>query len=212
MKLQTVDLPSLSVRAAIGGVNKDARTVDLIFSTGAPADRMDLWSGNRFREVLSMNPAHVRLDRLNSNAPLLDSHSACSLGSVLGTVQPGSARLESGKGIATVRFSKRADVEPIWNDVVDEIVRSVSIGYRVYKFQEETPKGGGTPTRTAIDWEPFEISMVPMPVDVGARVRSGDKSDTNACEIISSRALSPVITDADRVRNLRFAIAHQETV
>jgi hypothetical protein len=186
VKAQTVDLPVLSVRADVGGVNKDARTVDLIFSTGASVDRMDYWSGKRYIEKLSMDPAHVRLDRLNAGAPLLDAHSAYSVGDVLGAIQPQSARIEKGKGVATVRFSKRDAVEPIFQDVVDGIIRNVSVGYRVYKFVEDTPKDGGTPTRTAIDWEPFEISMVPMPADVGARVRGGDKTNTNACEIVAN--------------------------
>jgi hypothetical protein len=199
---QTVDMPALCVRASVGTVNKEARTVDLIFSTGAAVDRMDPWTGKRYREVLSMDPAHVRLDRLNAGAPLLDAHSAYSIASVIGAVQPGSARLEKGQGLATVRFSKRDAVEPIWNDVVDEIIRSVSTGYKVYKFQEDTPRDGGIPTRTAIDWEPFEVSMVPMPADVGARVRSGDKTHTNPCVIIAR-----VVEDADRQRRFRLAAA-----
>jgi hypothetical protein len=174
-------------------VNKEARTVDLIFSTGAAVDRMDWYSGKRYREVLSMDPAHVRLDRLNAGAPLLDAHSAYSVGDVLGAVEPDSARIENKQGIATVRFSKRDSVEPIFGDVVDGIIRNVSVGYRVYKFVEDTPKDGGIPTRTAIDWEPFEVSMVPMPADVGARVRSGDKTNTNACELIT-RAHAPPTT------------------
>jgi hypothetical protein len=198
----TVDMPALCVRASVGTVNKEARTVDLIFSTGAAVDRMDPWTGKRYREVLSMDPAHVRLDRLNAGAPLLDAHSAYSIASVIGAVQPGSARLEKGQGLATVRFSKRDAVEPIWNDVVDEIIRSVSTGYKVYKFQEDTPRDGGIPTRTAIDWEPFEVSMVPMPADVGARVRSGDKTHTNPCVIIAR-----VVEDADRQRRFRLAAA-----
>lgn len=208
MHPQTVDLPSLSVRASVGTINKDARTVDLIFSTGASVDRMDYWSGKRYREVLSMDPAHVRLDRLNAGAPLLDAHSAYSVGDVLGAVQPDTARILNKQGVATVRFSKRESVEPIWGDVVDGIIRSVSVGYRVYKFVEDSPKDGGTPTRTAIDWEPFEVSMVPMPADTGARVRSGDKSDTNACVILARDLISPSIADADRARRLRFALAH----
>jgi hypothetical protein len=202
VKAQTVDLPVLSVRADVGGVNKDARTVDLIFSTGASVDRMDYWSGKRYIEKLSMDPAHVRLDRLNAGAPLLDAHSAYSVGDVLGAIQPQSARIEKGKGVATVRFSKRDAVEPIFQDVVDGIIRNVSVGYRVYKFVEDTPKDGGTPTRTAIDWEPFEISMVPMPADVGARVRGGDKTNTNACEIVAN---GDSTADADRARVLQLA-------
>jgi len=201
VKTQTVDFPALDVRATVGRIDDDARTVDLIFSTGAAVLRSDYWSGKQYREVLSLDPKHVRLDRLNAGAPLLDSHSAWSVGDVLGTVQPESARLEKGQAIATVRFSKRADVEPIWQDVRDGIVRSVSIGYRVYKFEEDTPKDGGAPTRTAIDWEPFEVSMVPMPADVGARVRAGDKSHTNPCVIVTA------VTDADRLRRLRLARA-----
>ncbi len=160
---------------------------------------MDFWTGKRYREVLSMDPAHVRLDRLNAGAPLLDAHSAYSIGDVLGAVQPDTARLEKGRGVATVRFSKRDAVEPIFNDVADGIISNVSVGYRVYKFVEDTPKDGGTPTRTAIDWEPFEVSMVPMPADVGARVRAGDKSQTNPCVIETSRDLRAIQHDRVRV-------------
>lgn len=207
MNQQTVDLCALSVRAAVGSVNKDARTVDLIFSTGAAVERMDYWTGKRYREVLSMDPAHVRLDRLNSGAPLLDAHSAYSVGDVLGAVKPASARIENKLGLATVRFSKRDDVQPIFDDVVDGIINSVSVGYRVYKFVEDTPKDGGIPTRTAIDWEPFEVSMVPMPADVGARVRSGDKSGTNACVILNGAPATPGAQDVDRARRVRLARA-----
>jgi hypothetical protein len=196
-----IDLPPLSFRADVGSVNEDKRTVDLIFSTGAAVIRTDYWSGKQYREVLSMDPKHVRLDRLNAGAPMLDGHMGWSVGDVLGTVEPDSARIDKGKGLATVRFSKRDTVEPVFQDVKDGILRSVSVGYRVYKFQEDTPKDGGLPTRTAIDWEPFEVSLVPMPADVGARVRNGDKSDCNSCEIIRSRSLS----DADRIRRFRLA-------
>lgn len=178
--------------------------MELIFSTGASVDRMDYWSGKRYIEKLSMDPAHVRLDRLNAGAPLLDAHSSYSVSDILGAVQPDSARIEKGKGVATVRFSQREAVAPIFTDVVDGIIRNVSVGYRVYKFVEDSPKDGGTPTRTAIDWEPYEVSMVPMPADVGARVRNGDKSDTNACVIVRGTVST---TDADRLRRLRLAQA-----
>lgn len=207
MKSQsTVDLPALCVRAAIGSVNEEARTVDLIFSTGAAVDRIDYWTGKRYREVLSLDPKHVRLDRLNAGAPLLDAHSAYSVGDILGAVEPGSARMEKGRAVATVRFSKRADVEPIWGDVRDGIIRSVSTGYRVHRFEEVAGKDGAIPTRTATDWEPYEVSMVPMPADFGARVRSGDKSDTNPCVILRAAELATT-EDADRFRRLRLARA-----
>ena len=69
----------------------------------------------------------------------------------------------------------------------DGIIRSVRVGYRVYKFEETTGKGANAlPVRKAIDWEPFEVSMVPIPADAGAKVRSGS-ADANPCEIVAVR-------------------------
>lgn len=165
-------------------MNADARTVDLVFSTGAAVDRMDYWSGKRYREVLSMEPKAIRLERLNAGAPLLNAHSSYSLGSVMGAVVDGTASVSKGQGRATVRFSRRADVEPFFQDVVDGIMRAVSVGYRVHKF-EETTGADGVAVRTATDWEPYEVSLVPMPADIGARVRSGEQSDVNLCVVVT---------------------------
>lgn len=191
----------LAFRADFSSINEEKRTVGLVFSTGAPVTRFDWASGKRYREVLSMEPAHVRLSRLNSVGSLLDAHSAWSVGDVLGAVEPGSARIEKSQGLADVRFSRRDQVEPIWQDVRDKILRSVSVGYNVYRYVEDAGKDGQIPTRTAIDWEPYEISLVPMPADIGARVRSGDKSCTHPC-VIEIRQ-----EDADRLRRFRLALA-----
>ena len=80
---QTIDAPPLCVRAEVGVVNEDARTVELIFSTGAAVDRVDWYNGKRYIEVLSMKPEHVRLARLNAGAPLLNTHSSWSLDDII---------------------------------------------------------------------------------------------------------------------------------
>jgi hypothetical protein len=182
-----VDLPPLCVRAEVASVSDENRTVDLIFSTGAGVERMDWWTGDRYIEQLALSPKNVRIERLNAGGPLLDAHSAYSISDQIGTVEPGSVKLTGKEARATVRFSKRAQVEPIWQDVRDGIIRSVSVGYRVHKFEEEK-SGNQLPVRTAVDWEPFEISLVPMPADAGARVRSGDKTGTNTCVIVTRGA------------------------
>ena len=74
---------------------------------------------------------------------------------------PGSrGKAEHFVGRATVRFSDRADVEPIWQDVKGGIIRNVSVGYRVqtYEIREEE---GAVPVWTAVDWQPLELSAVP---------------------------------------------------
>lgn len=199
--LKTVAVPPLDLRAAVGDVNDATRTVDLTFSTGADVIRYDWDTGRRFIERLSMDPKHVRLDRLNGGAPLLNAHSAYSLSDQIGIVEPNSARLDGKVGVATVRFSKRADVEPFYQDVRDKILRNVSVGYRVHRF-EETAGKGEMPVRLATDWEPFEISMVPMGADAGARTRSSKDVQTNPCVIVA-----PGLTDPDRNRLFRLAHA-----
>lgn len=149
--------------------------------------RYDWSTGQAYLEKLSLDPAHVRLGRLNSGAPLLDSHSSYRLANQIGVVADGTAALDSKRGTATVRFSRRADVDPIWADVQDRIVRNVSVGYMVYEYEEVPAKRkGDLPARLAIDWEPYEISMVPMQADVGAQTRDGQSAlRMNQCRVIT---------------------------
>jgi hypothetical protein len=141
------------------------------------------------------------MERLASGtAPLLDTHSAYSLANQIGVVD--MAALVGKRGEATVRFSKRDEVEPFYQDVLDKIIRNNSLGYRVYRFEDTGEAKRGYPVLLATEWEPYEISMVPMGADVGARTRSHKQIDTNPCVIVRSG-----MTDADRARNFRLAMA-----
>lgn len=179
-----MQMPPLSIRAAVSSFNDEDRTVELIFTTGAPVERFDWMTGKRYLETLSLEPGHVRLERLNDGGPLLDAHSAWSVSDQLGTVVPGSVTLSKKEARATVRFSRREAVDGIWQDVRDGIIRSVSVGYRVYRFEETEGKGNVLPVRRAVDWEPFEASLVPIPADAGAKVRDGKSDEANSCEIV----------------------------
>jgi hypothetical protein len=188
MDPRVVKMPPLSVRADLGprSIDEDSRTVELIITTTTGVRRRDFWTGKEYVEVLSMDPAHIRLDRLNDGAPLLDSHNSFSVADQLGAVVPGSVELMKKALVGKVRFSKREAVEPVWQDVKDGIVRNVSVGYRVYRFEETVGKDNTLPIRKAVDWEPFEVSMVPIPADAGAKVRAGDSDDANECEVVST--------------------------
>jgi hypothetical protein len=204
MKDRTIELLPLSFRADVSSINRERRTCEAIFSTGAAVDRVD-FAGRKFREKLSLEPRHVRLERLNDGAPVLNAHHAETIADVVGTVEPGSARIEGGRGLARLRFSQRAAT--LFADIADGIVRAVSIGYRVYKFAEADGPDS-IPVRTAIDWEPFEISVVPIAADAGASVRA-DPAEMNRCTIVTddtSDAARPR-TDADRLRQLEAANA-----
>ena len=202
----SIQMPPLERRAAVSTVNPAERTAEVVFSTGADVVRYDFDTGRKFTERLSLDPAHVRLDRLNGGAPLLNSHAAGELADIIGVVEPGSARLAPGEARATVRFSKRLAVEKIFADVCDGIVRAVSCGYRVHKFMEQPTKRDEVPVRLAVDWEPFELSMVAMGADAGASVRGHNNVVTNSCLLTYASER----TDADRLRRLRLAQAQAQ--
>ena len=188
LRTQTVELPSLVLRADISAVDRKTRTVELIFSTGAPVTRFDWMSGATYVETLSLKPEAVRLDRLNAGAPLLNTHGTYDLRDVIGAVVPASAKVDGKQGTATVRFSKRADVEPIFQDVEDKIIRNVSVGYKVHKYVQTEATEGQPARRHAVDWEPFEISAVPIGADAGAQMRSEEQGRTKTPCLIITRA------------------------
>jgi hypothetical protein len=167
-----IELPALrrSAELAPNSVDSDARTVEVIWSAGARVRRASFF-GEPYDEELSLDPAHVRLDRLNAGAPFLKVHEIDTLDAVIGSVVPGSARIENGRGIAQVRISERADVEPIWRDIQAGHIRAVSIGYQVHRFDISKPDGGRELWR-AVDWTPFEISAVPVGADPAAGFRA----------------------------------------
>ena len=184
VRLGAVDPLATSIRSD-GQSPAAARMIDLIWTTGARVlrRRWDGWDDEvrEYEEELVVSPEAIRLERMNSGAaPFLDSHSGWSLGSVLGAVVEGSVRVEAGQGVATVRLTAAPDVAPQITRILEGTVRSVSVGYRVYRYEIEKREGQRELWR-AVDWEPYEVSAVAMPADSGARIRSGeDGADARA--------------------------------
>ena len=102
---------------------------------------------------------------------LLNNHDRYGgLSSQIGVVE--RAWVEDGKGGATIRLSRRPDVQGIVQDVRDGIVKNVSIGYEVRRVRREEQEDDKRPIYRAVDWEPFEISLVPVPADPTAQIRT----------------------------------------
>ncbi len=155
--------------AAPATVDRAARTVEVVWSTGARA-RNFVPALGLITEELEMSPNAVRMGALRSGqAPVLNTHRRGDARDVLGRVT--AARLDRGRGYATLQFSSAADVEPVWQRIADGTLRAVSVGYRVHRYEPRPDAASGTTVHHAVDWEPFEISVVPVPVDRDAAVR-----------------------------------------
>ena len=188
-----IEIPALRRMAELApnSADTDARTVEVIWSAGARVRRSTLF-GEPYDEELSLDPTHVRLDRLNAGAPFLKVHEVDTLDAVIGSVVPGSARIENGRGIAQVRISERADVESIWRDIQAGHIRAVSIGYQVHRFEVSKPEAARELWR-AVDWTPFEVSAVPVGADPAAGFRA--QSPLHDC-VLHRRDVPPPTTGA----------------
>ena len=147
-------LTPIEVRAMDDDKESEDRTIDVVFSAGAEYRQ---WWG---REKLTVSKRAVKMERLNKRiAPVLHNHDRDQ---TIGIVE--SARIDGEQAIATLRFSKNARADEIYQDVVDGIRRQISCGYRIMKYEiDETNERD--PLYTVTEWEPFEVSVVAYAAD-----------------------------------------------
>lgn len=170
------DLITRRSTLAPASIDAQARTAEVVWSTGAGVRRRDL--SGPYEERLSLAPDAVDLSRL-IRASVLDAHRQDAVRDVLGTVR--SASVDGSQGVALVQFSARPEVEPVWQDVVSGILRHISVGYTVEQWAESLDKG--VRVLTAIRWTPIEISLVPTPADPGAHIRMEERMPEAATTI-----------------------------
>lgn len=202
---EIIRLPQLTrdaeVRAA--SFREEDNSVEVVWTTGATGRRVT-WYDGEFDEELIVSQNAVRMDRLNSGAPFLDTHNRWSLDDVIGSVLRGSAKIEGGKGIARIVLSKAEGVADRVAKVIEGTVSNISVGYRIHAV-EKTEREGHVPLHRVIDWEPFELSAVPIPFDPGAQVRSAKQDDALfSCRIVTSLA------DENRNRRMRMEMAQRQ--
>lgn len=168
-------------------VNEAERTVEVVWTTEHPVRRYS-WDEGYYMEVLSCDPKAIRMDRFRSGMSLLDSHDNWSMANRLGTVIPESVRIEGKKGYATVKFSRSELAETLFQDLLDGHPIPISVGYRIHKFEKAEGSDKALPTLRATDWEPLEISAVPIPADPNAYSRSdSDRKRDDSYEVVLIR-------------------------
>lgn len=169
--------------------DEEKRTVEVDWTTGARVRRYDWWSGEEYDEELDMSPTAVDMSRLQSGAaPVLNNHSRYALEDQIGVVE--SADLSGDKGVAVLRLSSRPEVAGLVQDIRDGIIRNISVGYSVRKYQITREKDK-VPVYRAVDWQPHELSFVTIPADPAAmsRARSNPEQAGETCIIEEEGAM-----------------------
>ncbi len=148
------------MECSIRAINEESRTIQLSFSSETPYER---WFG---LEILSHEEDAVDLTRLNSIGCLLYNHNRDK---VIGKIL--DARIEDGRGVATVQFDEDPESEIIYQKVKSGTLKGVSVGYLVDVWEEVEPNKKSSdgrftgPCSIAKRWTPFEISIVSVPAD-----------------------------------------------
>lgn len=179
MSSRDLRLPKLRASAtfAPATVDAEARRVEVRWYSGATVERVPLFA-DPYRLRFDMKGA--KLERLNAGAPLLAAHNDTALDGVLGVVE--RAWIAADGGHAIVRFSDRAEVEPIFGDVRSGVLRNVSMGAVIHELTDSTPKGAPIRELLATSWEPHELSLVPIAADPRAQTLNSD-GDTFPCRL-----------------------------
>lgn len=159
----------------VRGVNAEERTIDLSFSSEEPYER---WWGV---EILDHSGTSMKTSRMERSAPLLLDH---DMTKQIGVVE--RVWIEERIGRASVRFSRSALGEEVFNDVSDGIRRNVSVGYQINAMTLES-KEGDVETYRVTDWAPFEISIVSVPADTSVGV--GRSADGSGSEVLITSAI-----------------------
>ncbi|MBM3655266.1 MAG: hypothetical protein FJX06_21175, partial [Alphaproteobacteria bacterium] len=151
-----------------GSYDAKNRTLQVILSTGADVRRFG------FLEQLNMDPSAVDISRVaGGQVKFLDSHNQLSIGAVLGTLT--DARFESGRLVGTVQLGESDAALAAEPDIASGHLKGVSIGYRVEQWTNVT--AGDIETWRADRWTLMECSLVSVPADAGAMVRTSENDE-----------------------------------
>ncbi len=170
---RTIDLTQESI------IDEDSRLVRLSFSSEEPVTRASFFS-DPWVEVLGHGAGEADLARLNSSAPLLYNHDRSERDNRIGVVE--RAWIENNRGHAEVRLSKRAEVEGIWQDVRDGILRNVSVSYRINERKLQEEHKDKPDLYRVVSWTPMEISLVDIPADSTVGVGRSAEDETTRVE------------------------------
>jgi hypothetical protein len=183
----TMQIPVLLQASRIGTLDEAARTVDVIFSTGARV--MHPMPGSPGMKVMTqavVTPEAAMLDTLNSGAPVLRDHDHWSTDSIIGCVE--QAWIEKGVAMARLRISAAAGVADDWTKISEGVAVQWSMSFRTHAVEiVPDPERPGEDLWLLTRWEPVEISLVPIGADPGAKTQGAAPATCTATIIHQSK-------------------------
>ena len=152
-------------------IDEDKRTVRIALSSEEPVER------SFGIEILDHSRESVDMEWARSgNMPVLLDHDSRSLVGIVESFELDSA---SNRTLAHIRFGRSELAQEAWQDVLDGIRKSVSVGYRINSMVRDESAEDAT---FRANWTPMEASLVSIPADTNPMVgvaRSKDSAEVN---------------------------------
>jgi phage head maturation protease len=168
----------------------ESHSVECVISVGAPVKRI------YGVEVLEISRSAIDLSRLP--IPVLDSHSQASIDNVLGTIS--EAWISGGQLMGKIVFARTAQGRKAEGMISRNEISGISAGYQILKWSAVDADGDSVDPEsarwdsdlvfTAIRWALLECSVVSVPADAMAGVRSFDAGGHDEIATIRSRMMT----------------------
>lgn len=172
---------TLTIREAAPGQADDGLLrLRLSVSSETPYLRSSWWD-EPWIEVLGHKNGEIDLTRLNDGAAVLANHDRfTAIGNTplagIGAVE--KSWTEGKLLMADLVISRREALADLRQDIADNLVRNVSIGYLINERVLVKTNGDGKPDEYRVtSWTPFEVSLVDIPAD--ATVGLGRAAETS---------------------------------
>lgn len=185
--MPVLELETRSASFAPTSLNREAGTVEVVISTGADVKRPG------YIERLAIGRENVTLA---PRLPVLDSHRQASIADVKGKVD--SVRFDDGAIVATLRISDPDALAAIERGDVT----GVSIGYSVTAWEETAVPQSRDRVRTATAWTLKEVSLVAIPADPSALIRSQNMTIQTADQTTAESAPPPNLETRAAIRTI----------
>ena len=177
---------------------------EAVFYSGSKVERYDWWTGETYDLSFSMTGAD--LSTLNSGtAPVLNGHESEEAEDVIGVNEKA---YKDARGFVTrMRFSNREDVAGIRQDITDGILCNVSMGVSIQALDLVSKPEEKRKHYMATKWKPFEVSVVPIGADPGAKFLSKDSRLERLRSIDLSAPTGAASSADDSEQKARLALA-----
>ena len=166
------------------------RTFTFVLASETPVRtwRIDeAWNYVEVDEVLPMKGLRG-LDGFRG-CPLLDTHSSWSVRDVLGRIT--ALRVEGSELVGDAFLSDREDVAGVARDLETGVLGEFSVGFDILDHGTIKMRKGDVPLVTIAEWSVREGSLVPLPADSTAIMRSGARARSSLRLSPGARASTP---------------------